>query len=233
MRKIMMIMIVFCFLQQGFGQKKNIAKCWLWKPKEGQEQNFENGYNKHFTWHKKNGDNPVWYCWQFVSGPRYGQFLDVSFSSWEDFDVSFKPEEDNKDYQLHIVPFADLQTSFKLAFIQDFSSKDSVGLHSKYMRLITMTVNDIPNALKVIAKLKENYSLNSSVKNFFTYGMVDGGNLNQILLMLGFNSYSDFGESEHLQEDINGIEHSLKLRVVTAMISETLSYRPDLFIISQ
>jgi hypothetical protein len=27
--------------------------------------------------------------------------------------------------------------------------------------------------------------------------MVDGGNINQILLMLGFNSYSDFGKTEH------------------------------------
>jgi hypothetical protein len=233
MRKIIITIIAFCFLQQVFGQTKNIAKCWLWKPKEGHEQDFESGYNKHFSWHKKNGDNPVWYCWQFVSGPRYGQFLDVSFNSWKDFDVSFKPDEDNKDYQLHIVPFAELQTSFKLALLQDFSSKDSVGLHSKYIRLITMTVNDIPNALKVIAKLKENYSSNSSVKNFFTYEMIDGGRIDQILLMLGFNSYSDFGRSENLQEDINVIENSLKLKVITATTSETLSYRPDLFIISQ
>src|SRR5215471_15893193 len=163
MRKFIVTIIAFCFLQQVLGQTKDIAKCWLWKPKEGHEQDFESGYCKHFNWHRKNGDNPVWFCWQFVSGSRYGQFLDVSFNSWEDFDISFKPDDDNKDYQLNIVPFAELQTSFKLAFVQDFSSKDSVGLRSKYIRLITMTVSDIPNALKVIAKLKENYSSNSSV----------------------------------------------------------------------
>jgi hypothetical protein len=228
-----MVILVFSFLQQGFGQIKNIAKCWLWKPKEGQEQDFESGYNKHFNWHKKNGDNPAWYCWQFVSGPRYGQFLDVSLNSWEDLDVSFKPEDDNKDYQLHIVPFAELQTSFKLAVLQNLSSKDSVGLHAKYIRLITLTVNDTPNALKIIAKLKENYFLNYSIKNFFTYKMIDGGDINQILLMVGFNSYTDFGKSEKLQEDINLIEHSLKIKAVTGITSETLSYRPDLFTISQ
>jgi hypothetical protein len=233
MRQIIVTVIIFCFLLQAFGQKKNIAKCWLWKPKEGQEQNFESGYNKHFNWHKKNGDNPVWYCWQFVSGPRYGQFLDVSFNSWEDLDISFKPDEDAKDYQLHIVPFAELQTTFKLALVPNFSSNDSVDLRSKYIRLITMTVNDIPNALKVITRLKENYSSNSSGKIFFTYEMVDGGAIDQILLMLGFNSYSDFGRSENLQVDINGIENSLKIKVIASITSETLLYRPDLFVISQ
>ena len=233
MRKIAITIVAFCFLQQLFGQTKNIAKCWLWKPKEGHQQDFESGYNKHFIWHKKNGDAPVWYCWQFVSGPRYGQFLDVSLNSWKDLDVSFKPEEDNKDYQLNIVPFAELQTSFKLNLLPHFSSNDSVGLESKYMRLITMTVNDIPIALKVIAKLKKNYFSGSSVRSFFTYEMVDGGHLDQILLMLGFRSYEDFGKSENLQEDINTIENSLKIKVITAITSETLSYRPDLFIISQ
>jgi len=209
-----MTLVAFCFLQQVFGQEKNIAKCWLWKPKEGHEQDFEDGYSKHFNWHKKNGDSPVWYCWQFVSGSRYGQFLDVSFNSWKDLDVSFKPDEDNKDYQRNIVPFAELQTSFKLNLLQDLSSKDSFGLHSKYMRLVTMTVNDIPSALKVIARLKENYFSNSSLKNFFTYEMVDGGHIDQILLMLGFNSYSEFGKSESLQENINAIENSLKIKVI-------------------
>jgi hypothetical protein len=41
--------LALSFLVQGFGQKKNIARCWLWKPKAGQEQNFENGYNKHLA----------------------------------------------------------------------------------------------------------------------------------------------------------------------------------------
>jgi hypothetical protein len=228
-----MVIIAFCFVQQVFGQTKNIAKCWLWKPKEGFEQNFESGYKKHFSWHKENGDNAVWYCWQFVSGSHYGQFLDVSFNSWKDFDVSFKPDEDNKDYQLHIMPIAELQTSFKLALLEDYSAKDSVGLHSKYIRLITMTVSDISNALHVVAKLKENYSSNFSVKNFFTFEMTDGGNINQILLMLGFNTYSDLGKTENLQTDINAVEKMLKMKVINTITSETLSYRADLFIDSQ
>lgn len=232
MRKILITLIAFCFLQQGSGQSKNIAKCWLWQPKDGHEQDFESGYNKHFNWHKKNGDNPVWYCWEFVSGPRYGDFLDVSFNSWKDLDVSFKPEEDNKDFQLHIVPFANLQTAFKLKLLPAISSKDSIGLHSKYMRLITLTVNNIPDALKVIARLEEDYFPNVSVTHFFTYEMVDGGHMDQMLLMLGFNSYADFGKSENFQEEMDRIQNSLKLKVIKATTSETLAYRPDLFIVS-
>ena len=225
-----MTILAACIMQHVIGQKNNIAKCWLWKPKQGQEQNFEAGYNKHFIWRKKKGDTPVWFCWQFKSGVRYGQFLDVSFNSWKDFDISFKPDEDNADYQHNIVPFGDLQNSFKLAYLEDLSFKDSVGLHSNYMRLITISVNDISGALKVIQKLKNNYSSNSVCKNFLVYKMIDGGNINQILIMLGFNNYSEYGKSENFQEEINAIEHSFKTKVITTVTSETLAYRPDLFI---
>jgi hypothetical protein len=63
--------------------------------------------------------------------------------------------------------------------------------------------------------------------------MIDGGNINQIVLMLGFNSYSDFGKTENLQEDLNAIENSFKTKIITSITSETLAYRPDLFSISQ
>jgi hypothetical protein len=60
--------------------------------------------------------------------------------------------------------------------------------------------------------------------------------------MLGFNSYSDFGKTENLQEDLNAIENSFKTnvienssktKIITSITSETLAYRPDLFSMSQ
>ncbi|MGE5106129.1 MAG: hypothetical protein ACM3H8_01170, partial [Sphingobacteriales bacterium] len=63
--------------------------------------------------------------------------------------------------------------------------------------------------------------------------MIDGGNINQFLLMMGFNNYVDYGKSVNLQEDVSEIENSLKIKIVTAISSETLTYRSDLFVIKK
>jgi hypothetical protein len=221
------------FLQYSVAQQNSIAKCWLWKAKDSDQQKFESGYNKHFLWHNQNGDKPVWFCWQFQSGPRYGQYLDVSFNNWKDFDKSFKPDEDDSDFKLHVQPYADLQTSFKMSYQGNLSFGDSIGLYSKYMRLLTLSVNDISATWKVIEKLKNNYSSNSICKAFFVYKMIDGGNVDQVVLMLGFDSYSDYGKPENFQEEIAGIENSLKTQAITAITSETLFLRRDLVTLSK
>jgi len=228
MQKIILALFSICFLQQCAGQSSTIAKCWLWKAKEGAQQQFESGYHKHFIWHYQNGDNPVWFCWQFQSGPRYGQYLDVSFHQWKDFDKSFKPDEDNADFQRNVEPYAELQTAFMLGYQADLSFGDSAGLSSKYIRLLTLSVNDFSAAWKIVEKLKHRYFSTSPCKAFLVYTMIDGGSLNQIVLLLGFDSYSDYGKSEHFQEAIAAIENSLKTQPITAITSETLSLRSDL-----
>jgi len=226
MQKIILAIFFICFLQHSVAQPNKIAKCWLWKAKEGAQQKFELGYHKHFMWHYQNGDKPVWFCWQFQSGPRYGQYLDVSFNNWKDFDKSFKPDEDDADFKLNVEPYADLQTAFKLSYQENLSFGDSAGLYSKYIRLLTLSVNDFSATREIIEKLKHAYF--STCKAFFVYKMIDGGNLNQIFLMLGFDSYSDYGKSENFQEEIAAIEDSLKIKPITAITSETLSLRTDL-----
>ncbi len=61
-----------------------------------------------------------------------------------------------------------------------------------------------------------------------TYKMIDGGNANQITLMVGFDNYSEFGKTENLPEDLSAIEDSLKTKVITSINSETLAYRADM-----
>jgi hypothetical protein len=228
MQKIILAIFFICFLQHSVAQPNKIAKCWLWKAKEGAQQKFESGYHKHFMWHYQNGDNPVWFCWQFQSGPRYGQYLDVSFNNWKDFDKSFKPDEDDADFKLNVEPYAYLQTAFKLSYQENLSFGDSAGLYSKYIRLLTLSVNDFSATRKIIEKLKHTYFSTSACKAFLVYKMIDGGNLNQIFLMLGFDSYSNYGKSENFQEEIAAIEDSLKTKPITAITSETLSLRTDL-----
>lgn len=232
MQKITITIIAAVIIQHSFAQKR-IAKCWLWKPKDGQEQKFEEGYHNHYLWHKQNGDTTSWYCWQYVSGPNYGRFLDVSFNLWKDLDVSFKPDEDDADYQLHVKPYADLQNTFKLAYQENLSSGDSIGLRSKYIRFVTITVSDVPGSLKLLEELKNKYVQNGVTKNFFVYKLIDGGNMNQFLLMMGFKNYMEFGKSENLQDEVSEIESSLKIKTIMAISSETLTYRSDLFVINK
>ncbi|WP_298736040.1 hypothetical protein [uncultured Chitinophaga sp.] len=60
------------------------------------------------------------------------------------------------------------------------------------------------------------------------YKIVDGGPVNQLLLLWGFNSYEEYGSSEQLQEALAAAETALKVKAVKALTSETLVYRPDM-----
>jgi hypothetical protein len=222
--------LIFIVCSTGvFSQVNNIAQFAVWKPKEGLAQKFEDGYKQHLLWHKSNGDTWNWYGWYVISGSRYGYFIDATFDhTWNDFNNPVKPAADRADNALHTVPFGDLITAFKVMKLPELSFSDSIGLQSKLLRLIKLTVNDIPGAIKVLEKLKTNYASQGTIKNFQTYKMVDGGNINQLILLIGFNDYIAYGKAEHLQEDINAIENSLKVKVITAINSETLLYKPDM-----
>lgn len=47
----------------------------IWKPKNGESENFEKGYKQHLNWHKVNKGHWGWDGWFFISGPTYGQFV--------------------------------------------------------------------------------------------------------------------------------------------------------------
>ena len=227
-------LLVILLSSTTLAQEKNIAQFAVWQPKEGLEQNFEMGYQKHLLWHKTNGDTWNWYGWYIVSGPRFGYFIDATFDhSWNDFNSPVKPAGDAADNQIHTDPFGNFKTAFKVSKVSELSSADDAGLKSKFTRLVTISVNDTPLALKTIERLRNNYAANSSVKNFMTYKMVDGGDVNQIILMLGFKDYNEYGKTENLPEELSAIESSLKEKSITAVSSETLVYRADMSLFAQ
>lgn len=227
-------LLLILFNSTVLAQEKNVAHFSVWSPKAGREQNFEAGYKKHLLWHKANGDKWSWYGWYIVSGPRFGQFVDATFEhSWSDFDSPVKPAEDAADNELHTVPFGNFLTAFKVSKVRQLSSSDGAGLKSKFIRLITLSVNDMPEGLKAVEKLKNKYATDFSLKNFHTYKLIDGGNANQIILMLGFNDYAGFGKTRNLQEDLTAVEDSLKIKVVTAINSETLLYKSDMSLFAE
>ncbi|MBI3580037.1 MAG: hypothetical protein HY276_08785 [Ignavibacteriales bacterium] len=206
-------------------QENTIASFAVWKPKDGLEQQFEAGYKKHLAWHKANGDKWNWYGWYVVSGPRFGYFIDATLDrTWDDFDSPVNPSGDREDNALHTDPFGEFKTLFRVEKLNKLSASHASSLKSKRMRLVTLSVNNIPSTLKIIERLKEQYQTKYNVKTFLTYKVVDGGDLNQIIIMLGADDFKQYGETKNLQEDLSVIEEFLKLKTITAINSEMLVY---------
>ncbi|MBS1795252.1 MAG: hypothetical protein JSS81_15450 [Acidobacteria bacterium] len=212
----------------AFGQAANIGQFAVWKPKDGQLQNFENGYRQHLDWHRANGDKWSWYGWFIASGARYGQFVDATFDhSWADFDKAVKPAEDLADNRLHVFPFGDVQTVFKVAFLPEYSTADAYANKLRLVRNITIRTDDLGNGLKVVEKLRDFY-VSKRIKSFRAYRIVDGGPTDRIMLMLGFAGWEEFGMTESWQEKAAEFERSLKVKTLRSVDSETLVYRADM-----
>jgi len=220
--------MAFLFASTTYGQESNIGQFAIWKPKEGQLQNFENGYKQHLNWHKTNGDKWGWYGWFVVSGIRYGQFVDATFDhTWADFDKAVKPAEDIADNRLHVFPFGDVQTIFKVSNYTKASTVDTFSLKTKLIKLVTLTVDNMEQSLKLTEKLKDFY-VSKQIKTFKTYKVVDGGATNQIILMMGFDNWEEYSMSENLNEKVNELEQLLKVKSVSLTNSETMVYRADM-----
>lgn len=222
--------IIFFILLTNFtyGQGVDIGQFAIWKAKDGQLRSFEEGYKQHLNWHKDNGDKWGWYGWFIISGPRYGQFVDATFGhAWADFDNAVKPLDDMADNKLHVFPFADVQIIFKVVGIPEASSVNTLGMKTKFIKLVTLTVDDMEQSLKMSEKLKDYYS-SKQIKFYKTYKVVDGGNINQMILMLGFDNWEDYAKSEDLNKKIAEFEQILKIDTIRSIVSETMIYRPDL-----
>ncbi|MGN6211083.1 hypothetical protein [Parafilimonas sp.] len=228
MKQLIVIAGLIFFANAIHGQDKNIGQFAIWKPKEAMLQNFENGYKQHLNWHKANGDKWDWYGWFIISGARYGQFVDATFDhNWADFDKAVKPADDMADNRLHVFPFADVQTVFKVAYYAKASTNDTFMLKASLLKLVTLSVDDIDQSLKVCEMLKDHYA-SDQIKYFKVYKMIDGGDINQIIILMGFENWKDYAISENLNDKISAIQEIMKVNAINSISSETLVYRKDM-----
>ncbi|HEY0611666.1 MAG TPA: hypothetical protein VGD35_18470, partial [Chitinophaga sp.] len=164
-----------------------------------------------------------------ISGPRSGQFVDATVEhAWSDFDHPLKAVEDRADNDLHVFPYGELQTVVKAARLPALCTGAVSGLQSKFLRMVTLQVTDINAGIKLIEQLKRSWPSATPVKDLFVYKIVDGGAINQLLLLWGFNNFEEYGNSEQLQEALAAAETALKVKAVEAITSETLVYRADM-----
>jgi hypothetical protein len=220
--------ILFLLISAGaIGQPSKIAHFSVWKPKRNQADLFEKGYKEHLRWHSASGDTWNWYGWFIISGPRDGYFIDATFGhKWSDFDVPKDPAGDGADNKLHTEPFADFLTGYNVSLLPFSDEPAKASLQTKLLRMVTIDVNAIEAGIALVKKLKIRYKERNASSPFLAFKMIDGGNIQQIILLIGLDSFADYKKMENLQDDLSDTEANRK--IVTAIQSETLIFRRDM-----
>lgn len=226
MRKLTFLLVL---LSHSLLAQQHIAQFAVWKPRAGSSRAFETGYQQHLLWHKARQDPWAWYGWFIISGPRLGTFVDATFDhDWRDFDHAVDPAGDRADNALHVHPFGQLKTVFRAARLKELCVADSSSFTSRYLRMVTLDVSDINSGIQLIAQLR---STLQPLRDFLVFQVVDGGDINRLILLLGFDSFAEYGRSEALQATLMRLEKVSKARVINAITSETLAYRADMSLI--
>lgn len=231
-RILLFIAILSC---AALAQDNRIAQFTVWEPKEGQAFDFQRGYRHHVQWHKKAGDTWEWHGWYFTSGPRVGQFLEATFNrSWSDFDNPVDPTEEHNDMLTNVDPFGYMRSRFKAFYLKDQSIANSGSLRSKMMRMVTINVTEMPAAIRIIDRYKNQFRSNSDVTTLMAYKVIDGGNANQIILLIGSNSWEQYGKTENIQDQLANTENGLKLKgTIDRISSETLTFHPEMSLLPE
>lgn len=233
MKQILLLVVLFS--GSAFAQDNRIAQFSVWQPKETQAAAFQRGYQQHIKWRKSAGDPWEWHGWYFASGPRLGHFMEASFNhAWADFDSPVDPVEQNIDLHQNVYPFGDVRSTFKAFFLKDQSIANSGSLRSKMIRMMTISVTDVPAAIRIIDRYKNSFRSNSDVSTLMVFKVIDGGNANQLIMLIGSNSWEQYGKTENIQDQLANIENGLKLKeTIERITSETLIFQQDMSIVPE
>lgn len=233
MKQILLVVVLLC--GSAIAQDNRIAQFTVWEPKETQALAFQRGYQRHMQWHKTAGDPWDWHGWYFTSGPRIGHFFEATFNhAWADFDNPVDPVEDSLDSQENVEPFAYMRSRFKAFFLKDQSIANSGSLRSKMIRMVTLNVTDVPSAVKIVDRYKNSNRSNSDVTTLLVFKVIDGGNANQVIILIGSNSWEQYGKTENIQDQLANIENQMKLKsTIEDVTSETLVFHPEMSLVPE
>lgn len=223
----MILLLLMCGITAS--AQNTITHFSVWKPKEGQSANFEKGYKEHLIWHSSNKDTWNWYGWFIISGPRHGLFVDATFDhAWSDFDQPVNPAGDTADNGVHTVPFADFLQSFKVSRLAFSDPESGATLQSKFLRMFTIKVNNINQGVKMIEKATTILKKKGLIDHFLAYKVVDGGDVQQLVILIGLNNYAAYDKTADLQDYFIPDEGNNKAAIITGITSETLLFRRDM-----
>ncbi|PST83557.1 hypothetical protein C7T94_13505 [Pedobacter yulinensis] len=221
MKILLISLLVFCFWQQTAAQSGRVGQFAIWNPLQNKKARFEAGYKRHLLWHQRNGDIWDWYGWYFISGGRSGRFIDATFGhQWADFDAAVHPAGDARDNARNVGPAAVFETAWKFVVLPELSTPGKSGLNSKYLRMLTLKTTGLQKATPAIRKAMQRYS--PSVRTFQTLQVADGGDLNELTILIGFERFAE------LQQTADVVEFFADPAIFQAVKAELLVFRKDL-----
>ncbi len=220
------------------------AFLFAYSVKEGQMNNFVEGYKKHLQWHMDKNDPLPWYAWFVFTGNRLGLFIDGTFGiSFEAFDNRVAPREDYQDFLKTTAPFVDANFRQVLQLKRDLSTiflleeqKPTSQIDIFHIELHQGTEVDFE---KLIRDIVSKISKSSEKVNFTTYKILSGSEHPKYIVMAPRNNFKDFNSSttfnsftalitnyqdpEHVNQYLGKLTKSIK-----NTYTETWRYRVDL-----
>ena len=150
------------------------AFLFAYSVREGQMNNFVEGYKKHLQWHIDKKDPLPWYAWFVFTGNRLDLFIDGTFGiSFDAFDNRVAPKEDYQDFLKTTAPFVDANFRQVLQLKRDLSTiflleeqKPTSQIDIFHIELHQGTEVDFE---KLIRDIVSKISKSSEKVNFTTY----------------------------------------------------------------
>jgi hypothetical protein len=94
------------------------------------------------------------------------------------------------------------------------------------MRMMTVDAVNTEAAIGAIEKIKTTYKQKHPSSGFFVFKLIDGGNVGQIIIMLGLDSFADYEKTENIQDDL--LKAGGNDKAITGIVSETLIFKRDM-----
>lgn len=221
---------------------KSAARMVVIKPKEGMQQQFDEGYKRHLDWHRRNKDKWTWYGWQVVTGDRLGYFMDGTFGHlWEDFDRAVAPAEDAADNAKNVAPYGDFLSNAYYVLLPEVSrtrlledGTPSLFIEVLYYQLYPGKELEFE---RVLSKAHEAHGKTEPPRRYAWYKLISGGHQPLYVLMLPYNKSSELQSAE--KSFTNALEEAYPQREAASYVeslratvreirSETLRYRADM-----
>lgn len=181
--------------------KGNAAFLFAYNPKEGQENQFNEGYKSHLEWHRRNADPFVWYGWYVLSGDRVGMFIDGTFGiSYEAFDNRVAPAEDIAHFQRTTAPYADVAYRKVFKLLEDLSTgtvlenRNPAGYIDAY--IFSLFPGKEPEFEEVVSRLVSKLKNEGIDQQFTFYRKLTGGNLPTYLMMVHHSGFAAFDSDQ-------------------------------------
>lgn len=247
MRKSAMLLsavVVLLLALPALAQEKpgNVGRVFVFQPKPGMAQQYEEGRKRHMDWHRKQNDTWTWETWQVETGEAVGAYLTITFGhNWKDFDEweAKLGKADAADAAANLSPYIAGESNGLWIYRAEVSRPPEGQGPSKMAEVIHFTVKLDAEAEfnYLMRKFHEAIGKTNWPAHYLWYALANGGEHPHYVLVLPRNSWAEMAPQEvsfgAMLEKAYGRQEAESLlgslgKSVRREWSETIIHRPDL-----